>query len=65
MNIKVVLASNGDLESGFSREVFVMWASNPKNSIILADRYFESQLFITNKINNHVNFLNVIIIIII
>ncbi|CAH1731617.1 unnamed protein product [Aphis gossypii] len=35
---KVVLASNGDLESGFSREVFVMWASNPNNSIILADR---------------------------
>ncbi|KAL4134914.1 hypothetical protein QTP88_006598 [Uroleucon formosanum] len=35
---KVVLASNGDLESGFSREVFIMWASNPKNSIILTDR---------------------------
>ncbi|CAI6359782.1 unnamed protein product [Macrosiphum euphorbiae] len=35
---KVVLASNGDLESGFSREIFIMWASNPKNSIILADR---------------------------
>ncbi|KAL4134719.1 hypothetical protein QTP88_006441 [Uroleucon formosanum] len=35
---KVVLASNSDLESGFSREVFIMWASNPKNSIILVDR---------------------------
>ncbi|CAI6363223.1 unnamed protein product [Macrosiphum euphorbiae] len=35
---KVVLASNSDLESGFSREVFIMWASNPKNSIILIDR---------------------------
>lgn len=37
---KVILASNADLESGFSREIFIMWASDPKNSIILTDRYF-------------------------
>ncbi|VVC44191.1 Cleavage and polyadenylation specificity factor 2, C-terminal,Metallo-beta-lactamase,Zn-dependent metallo- [Cinara cedri] len=35
---KVVLASNADLESGFSREIFLMWASKPKNSIILTER---------------------------
>ncbi|KAE9543581.1 hypothetical protein AGLY_002381 [Aphis glycines] len=35
---KVVLASNGDLESGFSREIFIVWASKSKNSIILPDR---------------------------
>ncbi|XP_050426265.1 probable cleavage and polyadenylation specificity factor subunit 2 [Adelges cooleyi] len=35
---KLVLASNANLESGFSREVFLMWASNPKNTIILTHR---------------------------
>ncbi|XP_050543875.1 cleavage and polyadenylation specificity factor subunit 2 isoform X2 [Daktulosphaira vitifoliae] len=35
---KVVLASNADLECGFSREVFLMWSSKPKNSIILTHR---------------------------
>jgi cleavage and polyadenylation specificity factor subunit 2 len=35
---KVVLASSPDLESGFSRELFVQWAHNPTNSIILTTR---------------------------
>ncbi|XP_050438409.1 probable cleavage and polyadenylation specificity factor subunit 2 [Adelges cooleyi] len=35
---KIVLASSPDLESGFSREVFLKWASNPINSIILTHR---------------------------
>lgn len=39
-----MLASNADLESGFSREVFLMWASKPKNSIILTDRYIKIKI---------------------
>lgn len=34
----VVLASQPDLESGFARELFIKWSSNPKNSIILTQR---------------------------
>ncbi|XP_071526675.1 probable cleavage and polyadenylation specificity factor subunit 2 isoform X2 [Panulirus ornatus] len=34
----VVLASFPDLESGYSRELFVQWATNPKNTIILTSR---------------------------
>ena len=34
----VVLASQPDLECGFSRELFIRWCSNPKNSIILTQR---------------------------
>lgn len=37
---KVVLASSADMESGFSRELFLQWAQNPLNSIILTTRYF-------------------------
>lgn len=36
---KVVLASTPDMESGFSRELFVQWASNPNNSIIITSRF--------------------------
>lgn len=35
---KVVLASTPDMESGFARELFIMWAQNPNNSIILTSR---------------------------
>lgn len=35
---KVVLASTPDLESGFTRELFVQWAANPLNSIIITSR---------------------------
>ncbi|ELU12868.1 hypothetical protein CAPTEDRAFT_155355 [Capitella teleta] len=35
---KVVLASTPDLQTGFSRELFVQWCSNPKNCIILTNR---------------------------
>uniref|UniRef100_A0A6P7H978 Cleavage and polyadenylation specificity factor subunit 2 n=1 Tax=Diabrotica virgifera virgifera TaxID=50390 RepID=A0A6P7H978_DIAVI len=35
---KVVLASSPDLESGFSRELFLQWCSNSNNSIILTTR---------------------------
>lgn len=36
--LQAVLASVSDLECGFSRDLFVQWASNPKNSIILTSR---------------------------
>lgn len=35
---KVVLCSQPDLESGFSRELFIQWCQNPRNSIILTYR---------------------------
>uniref|UniRef100_T1J0U4 Cleavage and polyadenylation specificity factor subunit 2 n=1 Tax=Strigamia maritima TaxID=126957 RepID=T1J0U4_STRMM len=35
---KVVLASSPDLECGFSRDLFLQWCSNPKNSVILTTR---------------------------
>ncbi|KAL5463818.1 hypothetical protein EMCRGX_G032755 [Ephydatia muelleri] len=35
---KAVLASVPDLECGFSRDLFIQWASNPRNSIILTSR---------------------------
>lgn len=35
---KVVLCSEPDLQSGFSRDLFVAWCGNPKNSIILTSR---------------------------
>ena len=35
---QAVLASVPDLECGFSRDLFVQWASNPRNSIILTMR---------------------------
>lgn len=35
---KVVLASMPDLECGFARELFLQWASDTKNSIILTSR---------------------------
>lgn len=37
-NPKVVLASSADMESGFSRELFLQWCSNPNNSIIITTR---------------------------
>ncbi|PVD25584.1 hypothetical protein C0Q70_13242 [Pomacea canaliculata] len=35
---KVVLASTPDLQSGYSRDLFVAWCGNSKNSIILTSR---------------------------
>ncbi|XP_023600196.1 cleavage and polyadenylation specificity factor subunit 2 isoform X3 [Myotis lucifugus] len=35
---KVVLASQPDLECGFSRDLFIQWCEDPKNSIILTYR---------------------------
>lgn len=35
---KVVLCSQPDLESGFSRELFIHWCQDSKNSIILTYR---------------------------
>ncbi|KAF5272426.1 hypothetical protein FQA39_LY07894 [Lamprigera yunnana] len=35
---KVVLASSPDMESGFSRELFLQWCSNSNNSIIITTR---------------------------
>ncbi|ESO87748.1 hypothetical protein LOTGIDRAFT_234977 [Lottia gigantea] len=34
----VVLASTPDLQSGFSRDLFIAWCGNPKNSIVLTTR---------------------------
>ncbi len=41
---KVVLASMADLESGFSRELFALWCTNPKNSVIVTSRTGEGTL---------------------
>lgn len=35
---KVVLASFPDLEAGFARDLFLLWATNPQNSIVLTAR---------------------------
>lgn len=35
---KVVLASMPDLESGYGRDLFMLWANNERNSIILTSR---------------------------
>jgi len=35
---QAVLVSVPDLECGFSRDLFVQWATNPKNSVILTCR---------------------------
>lgn len=35
---KVVLCSQPDLESGFSRELFIKWCQDSKNSVILTYR---------------------------
>ncbi|CAH0550597.1 unnamed protein product [Brassicogethes aeneus] len=35
---KVVLASSADMESGYSRELFLQWCSNPNNSLIITSR---------------------------
>lgn len=37
-NPKVVLCSQPDLESGFSRELFIQWCQDARNSIILTYR---------------------------
>ncbi len=34
----VVMASTADLESGFSRELFAAWASEPNNSVVFVER---------------------------
>lgn len=35
---KVVLASSADMESGFTRELFLQWSANSNNSIIITSR---------------------------
>merc|ERR1719154_289538 len=35
---KVVLASMPDMECGFARDLFLLWCSNPKNSVILTSK---------------------------
>ncbi|XP_011184046.1 probable cleavage and polyadenylation specificity factor subunit 2 [Zeugodacus cucurbitae] len=41
---KVVLASTPDLECGYTRELFVQWAANPLNSIIITSRTSQGTL---------------------
>lgn len=46
---KVVLASFPDLETGFARDLFLQWAPQPLNSIVLTARlaaYFIYMLFL-------------------
>ncbi|XP_024082036.1 probable cleavage and polyadenylation specificity factor subunit 2 [Cimex lectularius] len=45
----VVLASMPDLECGFGRDLFIEWASQPENSIILTSRYVFCILFSEEK----------------
>lgn len=33
--LQVVLVSGLDMESGFSRELFLEWCSDPKNTVIV------------------------------
>ena len=35
---KVVLASGPDMECGFSRDLFIQWCSNPRNTVVLTTR---------------------------
>jgi cleavage and polyadenylation specificity factor subunit 2 len=41
---KLVLVSQSDLESGFSRELFAQWCENPKNTILFTSRSGPSTL---------------------
>ncbi|XP_014250088.1 probable cleavage and polyadenylation specificity factor subunit 2 [Cimex lectularius] len=41
---KVILASMPDLETGFARELFIHWASDPENTIIMTSKSFEGSL---------------------
>lgn len=41
---KVVLASMPDMECGFARDLFMLWCTNPKNSIIVTSRTGEGTL---------------------
>ena len=49
----VVLASQPDLESGFARELFIRWSSNPRNCIILTQR--SSSYTLASKLINLLN----------
>lgn len=53
----VVLASQPDLESGFSRELFIRWSSNPRNSIILTQRSYSYTL--SSKLIDLLNIKNI------
>lgn len=35
---RVVLASTSDMETGFSRELFLEWCADPRNTIVLTQR---------------------------
>lgn len=41
---KVILASQPDLSLGFSRQLFIDWCSNPKNTLIITQRSSSSAL---------------------
>ena len=48
---KVVLASQPDLECGYSRDLFAFWSTNPRNSIILTQRCSPGTL--AHQLMNH------------
>ncbi|XP_018497303.1 cleavage and polyadenylation specificity factor subunit 2 [Galendromus occidentalis] len=54
---KVVLASMPDLESGYGRDLFMLWASNPKNSVILTSRSSPGTLA-RNLVDNRPKFVH-------
>lgn len=56
---KVVLASCPDLEAGYARDLFILWAQQSQNSIILTARYGIRIGFIYNK-QDHENFMTFI-----
>lgn len=43
-SLQAVLASMPDLECGFSRDLFIGWCSNPRNSIIVTNKTSQSTL---------------------
>ncbi|KAF2069615.1 hypothetical protein CYY_009063 [Polysphondylium violaceum] len=43
-NPKVVLASSQDMETGFSRDLFIQWAQDPRNLIMMTDVIHENTL---------------------
>lgn len=49
---QAVLVSVADLECGFSRDLFVQWTANPKNSVILTCRPSTPDCLARYLINN-------------
>lgn len=55
---KCVLASTLDMESGFSRQLFVRWCSDPRNAVIVTGRTSRGTLSNTLITNPTISFVN-------